>query len=164
MICHFQCFIFFRNIFQTRTLTGFRDEHIWVSIWDPPSRSPFTRAQRVSCCMSLLLCTMAINIAFWNIPEDLNSPELFSLGDCTVFSFVEQHQIILVQGGHCEIHTKMNLQNMKNRLTKEYCLIRSLEDMGNDILTHQSTSKDNIRLHHHPFGGGPASLFRIIIS
>ncbi|XP_036065860.1 polycystic kidney disease protein 1-like 2 isoform X2 [Oryzias melastigma] len=70
----------FRNIFQTRTLTGFRDEHIWVSIWDPPSRSPFTRAQRVSCCMSLLLCTMAINIAFWNIPEDLNSPELFSLG------------------------------------------------------------------------------------
>lgn len=70
-----------RNIFQTRTSTGFRDEHIWVSIVDPPSRSPFTRAQRVSCCMSLLLCTMAINIAFWNIPVDQTSPVLFSIGE-----------------------------------------------------------------------------------
>lgn len=76
-------FLFFsaRNIFQSRTSTGFRDEHIWVSIVDPPSRSPFTRAQRVSCCMSLLLCTMAINIAFWNIPIDKDSPILFTLGE-----------------------------------------------------------------------------------
>uniref|UniRef100_A0A4W5Q542 PLAT domain-containing protein n=1 Tax=Hucho hucho TaxID=62062 RepID=A0A4W5Q542_9TELE len=64
----------FRNIFQTRTSTGFRDQHIWVSIVDPPWRSPFTRAQRVSCCMSLLLCTMAINIAFWKIPKNQQSP------------------------------------------------------------------------------------------
>ncbi|XP_054900721.1 polycystic kidney disease protein 1-like 2 [Poeciliopsis prolifica] len=70
----------FRNIFQSRTSTGFRDEHIWVSIVDPPSRSPFTRAQRVSCCMSLLLCTMAINIAFWNIPVDPNSAVVVSIG------------------------------------------------------------------------------------
>ncbi|XP_030613569.1 polycystic kidney disease protein 1-like 2 [Archocentrus centrarchus] len=74
----------FRNIFQTRTSTGFRDEHIWVSIVDPPSRSPFTRAQRVSCCMCLLLCTMAINIAFWNITKDASSPVLFSLGSITI--------------------------------------------------------------------------------
>ncbi|XP_041797280.1 polycystic kidney disease protein 1-like 2 [Chelmon rostratus] len=74
----------FRNIFQSRTSTGFRDEHIWVSIVDPPSRSPFTRAQRVSCCMSLLLCTMAINIAFWNIPTDEDSPVLFSLGSLQI--------------------------------------------------------------------------------
>lgn len=74
----------FRNIFQTRTSTGFRDEHIWVSIVDPPSRSPFTRAQRVSCCMSLLLCTMAINIAFWNIPVNESSPVLFSMGSLKI--------------------------------------------------------------------------------
>ncbi|XP_017296730.1 polycystic kidney disease protein 1-like 2 [Kryptolebias marmoratus] len=74
----------FRNIFQSRTSTGFRDEHIWVSIVDPPSRSPFTRAQRVSCCMCLLLCTMAINIAFWNIPVDESSPLLFSLGSLEI--------------------------------------------------------------------------------
>ncbi|KAM6979585.1 polycystin-1-like protein 2 [Aplochiton taeniatus] len=70
----------FRNIFQTRTSSGFRDEHIWVSVVDPPARSPFTRLQRVSCCMSLLLCTMAINIAFWNMAHDEKSPVIFSIG------------------------------------------------------------------------------------
>ncbi|XP_034143212.1 polycystic kidney disease protein 1-like 2 [Esox lucius] len=74
----------FRNIFQSRTSTGFRDEHIWVSIVDPPWRSPFTRAQRVSCCMSLLLCTMAINIAFWNIPKDTQSPVIFTIASLKV--------------------------------------------------------------------------------
>ncbi|CAJ1049792.1 polycystic kidney disease protein 1-like 2 [Xyrichtys novacula] len=74
----------FRDIFQSRTSTGFRDEHIWVSIVDPPSRSPFTRAQRVSCCMSLLLCTMAINIAFWNLPVDEASPVVFSMGSMNI--------------------------------------------------------------------------------
>lgn len=70
----------FRNIFQTRTSSGFRDQHIWVSVVDPPARSPFTRLQRVSCCLSLLLCTMAINIAFWNMAHDQNSPVIFSIG------------------------------------------------------------------------------------
>nr|XP_046201047.1 polycystic kidney disease protein 1-like 2 [Oncorhynchus gorbuscha] len=74
----------FRNIFQTRTSTGFRDQHIWVSIVDPPWRSPFTRAQRVSCCMSLLLCTMAINIAFWKIPKNQQSPVIFTIGSLEV--------------------------------------------------------------------------------
>ncbi|XP_051919019.1 polycystic kidney disease protein 1-like 2 isoform X1 [Hippocampus zosterae] len=74
----------FRNIFQSRTSTGFRDEHIWMSIVDPPWRSPFTRVQRVSCCMSLLLCTMAINIAFWNVPENEDSPVVFSIGSLRI--------------------------------------------------------------------------------
>ncbi|XP_064194081.1 polycystin-1-like protein 2 [Anguilla rostrata] len=74
----------FRNLFQTRTSSGFRDEHIWVSVVDPPRRSPFSRAQRVSCCMCLLLCTMAINIMFWNKPQDQESPVIFSIGTMNV--------------------------------------------------------------------------------
>lgn len=74
----------FRNIFQTRTSFGFRDEHIWVSVVDPPWRSPFTRAQRVSCCMCLLLCTMAINICFWNIPKDGTSPVILKIGSLEI--------------------------------------------------------------------------------
>ncbi|XP_056881813.1 polycystic kidney disease protein 1-like 2 [Takifugu flavidus] len=34
--------------------------------------------------MSLLLCTMAINIAFWNIPVDEKSPVLFSIGSLQI--------------------------------------------------------------------------------
>uniref|UniRef100_A0A7N9AV44 PLAT domain-containing protein n=1 Tax=Mastacembelus armatus TaxID=205130 RepID=A0A7N9AV44_9TELE len=80
-----------RFIVLSRTSTGFRDEHIWVSVLDPPSRSPFTRAQRVSCCMSLLLCTMAINIAFWNIPIDKDSAVVFSFGKLWSLSLVIVH-------------------------------------------------------------------------
>ncbi|XP_061102628.1 polycystin-1-like protein 2 [Conger conger] len=74
----------FRNLFQSRTSSGFRDEHIWVSVVDPPRRSPFTRAQRVSCCMCLLLCTMAINIMFWNKPQNQQSPVIFNIGSLEV--------------------------------------------------------------------------------
>ncbi|KAK0156326.1 Polycystic kidney disease protein 1-like 2 [Merluccius polli] len=86
----------FRNIFQNRTSTGFRDEHIWVSIVNPPWRSPFTRAQRVSCCMGLLLCTMAINIAFWNLPADPNSAIMFSVGSMDI---TWQEVMVGVQSG-----------------------------------------------------------------
>ncbi|CAL9701573.1 unnamed protein product [Knipowitschia caucasica] len=86
----------FRNIFTSRTSNGFRDEHIWVSVWDPPSRSPFTRAQRISCCMSLLLCTMAINIAFWNIPIDESSPVILSIG---ILKLTLQEIMVGIQSG-----------------------------------------------------------------
>lgn len=86
----------FGNIFQTRTSSGFRDEHIWVSIVDPPRRSPFTRVQRVSCCMSLLLCTMAINIMFWNLPTDAESPVILKIGS---FQLTWQQFMVAVESG-----------------------------------------------------------------
>ncbi|KAG9267062.1 polycystic kidney disease protein 1-like 2 [Astyanax mexicanus] len=84
----------FGNIFQSRTSTGFRDEHIWMSIVDPPRHSPFTRLQRVSCCMSLLLCTMAINIMFWNIPTNEESPVIIKIGS---FSLTWQQIMVAVE-------------------------------------------------------------------
>ncbi|XP_051501299.1 polycystic kidney disease protein 1-like 2 [Myxocyprinus asiaticus] len=86
----------FGNIFQTRTSSGFRDEHIWVSIVDPPRRSPFTRVQRVSCCMSLLLCTMAINIMFWNLPTDAESPVILKIGS---FKLTWQELMVAIESG-----------------------------------------------------------------
>ncbi|KAA0723908.1 Polycystic kidney disease protein 1-like 2 PC1-like 2 protein [Triplophysa tibetana] len=86
----------FGDIFQTRTSSGFRDEHIWVSVVDPPRRSPFTRVQRVACCMSLLLCTMAINIMFWNLPTDEESPVLLKIGS---FALTWQELIVAVESG-----------------------------------------------------------------
>ncbi|XP_066504104.1 polycystin-1-like protein 2 [Hoplias malabaricus] len=84
----------FGYIFQARTSTGFRDEHIWMSIVDPPRHSPFTRVQRVSCCMSLLLCTMAINIMFWNIPTNTDSPVIIKIGS---YSLTWQQLMVAVE-------------------------------------------------------------------
>ncbi|ETE70234.1 Polycystic kidney disease protein 1-like 2, partial [Ophiophagus hannah] len=60
----------FSNLFFMKTSKGFRDSHIWYSIFNRCPRSSFTRAQRVSCCFSLLLCTMLTSIMFWGVPKD----------------------------------------------------------------------------------------------
>ncbi|KAM4614101.1 polycystin-1-like protein 2 [Discoglossus pictus] len=60
----------FSNLFFMKTSKGFRDGHIWYSVFSRSPRSPFTRVQRVSCCFSLLLCTMLTSIMFWGIPTD----------------------------------------------------------------------------------------------
>ncbi|XP_056381859.1 polycystic kidney disease protein 1-like 2 [Hyla sarda] len=73
----------FRNIFLKKTLRGLRDEHIWISILNHPARSVFTRVQRVSCCMCLLLCTIVINLMFWELPQS-TYPVLISVGSFTL--------------------------------------------------------------------------------
>ncbi|XP_078722759.1 polycystin-1-like protein 3 [Lampetra fluviatilis] len=58
----------FRNLFYQKTTRDFRDGHLWFSVLSRPPRSPFTCVQRVSCCLSLLLCTMLTSIMFWGVP------------------------------------------------------------------------------------------------
>ncbi|KAM4767576.1 polycystin-1-like protein 2 [Cyanocitta cristata] len=60
----------FSNLFFMKTSQGFQDGHIWYSVFSRSPRSSFTRAQRVSCCFSLLLCTMLTSIMFWGVPKD----------------------------------------------------------------------------------------------
>ncbi|KAF7662063.1 hypothetical protein LDENG_00247400, partial [Lucifuga dentata] len=60
----------FSNLFFMKTAKDFRDGHIWFSVISRPPHSTFTRVQRVSCCFSLLLCTMLTSIMFWGIPTD----------------------------------------------------------------------------------------------
>ncbi|NXU90070.1 PK1L2 protein, partial [Xiphorhynchus elegans] len=60
----------FSNLFFMKTSRGFQDGHIWYSVFSRSPRSSFTRAQRVSCCFSLLLCTMLTSIMFWGVPKD----------------------------------------------------------------------------------------------
>ncbi|NXX88600.1 PK1L2 protein, partial [Centropus bengalensis] len=60
----------FSNLFFMKTSKGFQEGHIWYSVFSRSPRSSFTRAQRVSCCFSLLLCTMLTSIMFWGVPKD----------------------------------------------------------------------------------------------
>ncbi|KAK5620417.1 hypothetical protein CRENBAI_024454 [Crenichthys baileyi] len=60
----------FSNLFFMKTAKDFQDGHIWFSVISRPPCSTFTRVQRVSCCLSLLLCTMLTGIMFWGIPTD----------------------------------------------------------------------------------------------
>ncbi|XP_072051916.1 polycystin-1-like protein 2 [Amphiura filiformis] len=60
----------FSNLFGDRTTRGLTDGHLWFSIFSCPARSHFTRLQRVSCCLALLMTTMLTSIMFYGIPDD----------------------------------------------------------------------------------------------
>ncbi|KAJ7986101.1 hypothetical protein DPEC_G00347310 [Dallia pectoralis] len=83
----------FSNLFFMKTAKDFRDGHIWFSVISRPPTSTFTCVQRVSCCFSLLLCTMLTNIMFWGIPTD-PSEQTLDLGH---IEFTWQQVMIGVQ-------------------------------------------------------------------
>ncbi|XP_073715481.1 polycystin-1-like protein 2 isoform X1 [Misgurnus anguillicaudatus] len=60
----------FSNLFFMKTTTDFCDGHIWYSVVSRPPSSNFTRVQRVSCCFSVLLCSMLTSIMFYGVPTD----------------------------------------------------------------------------------------------
>ncbi|KAK7169828.1 hypothetical protein R3I94_000154 [Phoxinus phoxinus] len=60
----------FSNLFFMKTTTDFCDGHIWYSVVSRPPSSNFTCVQRVSCCFSVLLCSMLTSIMFYGIPTD----------------------------------------------------------------------------------------------
>ncbi|XP_066276163.1 uncharacterized protein [Branchiostoma lanceolatum] len=53
------------SIVRATSYNRLLEYHLWASVVRPPSRSSFTRAQRVSCCFSLLMSVMVTNIMFF---------------------------------------------------------------------------------------------------
>ncbi|XP_052792159.1 polycystic kidney disease protein 1-like 2 [Mya arenaria] len=47
-----------------------RNGHLWISIFSKSPASQFTRVQRLTCALSLLLSTMLTNLMFYGIPTD----------------------------------------------------------------------------------------------
>ncbi|XP_041663058.1 polycystic kidney disease protein 1-like 2 [Cheilinus undulatus] len=83
----------FSNLFFMKTTKDFSDGHLWYSVVSRPPCSTFTCVQRVSCCFSLLLCTMLTSIMFYGIPTD-PSEQTLDLGH---FEFTWQQFMIGVQ-------------------------------------------------------------------
>ncbi|KAM8945969.1 polycystin-1-like protein 3 [Pelodytes ibericus] len=62
-----------RYIFFSGSIEKFLKDHLWLSVYTRCPWSPFTRVQRICCCMSLLFCSLVINIMFWNLQSDDHS-------------------------------------------------------------------------------------------
>ncbi|XP_066268498.1 polycystin-1-like protein 2 [Branchiostoma lanceolatum] len=65
----------FRNLFLAKSSRDMNDGHLWFSVAGRPARSPFTRVQRLSCCLTLLYSTMLTNIMFFGRGDDFDPPE-----------------------------------------------------------------------------------------
>ncbi|XP_035677265.1 polycystic kidney disease protein 1-like 2 [Branchiostoma floridae] len=65
----------FRTVFGAKSARDMNDGHLWFSVAGRPARSPFTRVQRLSCCLTLLYSTMLTNIMFFGRGDDFDPPE-----------------------------------------------------------------------------------------
>ena len=57
----------FNVLFTSEVRKNLTDGHIWFSVVTRPARSTFTRVQRLTCCLSVLLCTMLANAMFYEV-------------------------------------------------------------------------------------------------
>ena len=56
------------------------DDHLWWSVFSKPIRSRFTRTQRVSLCMAMLMLSMLANAMFYGTHPDRVTDGYFSFG------------------------------------------------------------------------------------
>jgi polycystin 1L2 len=70
----------FKHLFKQSIKKKLTDNHIWLSVFSRPTRSTFTRLQRLSCCMSLLFCTMIANAMFYRSEENIAAKKLITFG------------------------------------------------------------------------------------
>ena len=73
----------FRHLFVSRATSELTDAHLWFSVAFRPASSPFTRVQRVSCCLTLLLTSMMANAMWYETGGSGNASQI-NLG---LFSF-----------------------------------------------------------------------------
>ncbi|XP_047565947.1 polycystic kidney disease protein 1-like 2 [Lutra lutra] len=146
----------FRHLFFMKTSTGFQDGHIWYSIFSCAARSNFTRVQRVSCCFSLLLCTMLTSIMFWGVPKD-PAEQKMDLGE---IDFTWQEVMIGLESSLLMFPINLLIvqifRNTCPRVTKEQntekwdrgspSLASSQQPMENGLLTLEVVTKDMWRL------------------
>lgn len=83
----------FKHLFSSSLRKKLTNDHLWVSIVSRPTRSSFTRVQRVSCCMSLLFLTMITNCMFYKAEDNKKQTTGITVGP---FTFTLQQLFVSV--------------------------------------------------------------------
>ena len=72
----------FKNMFYSRAATGLGEEHLWLSVLTKPPHNTFTRAQRLSACLSLFFAAMVTNAMFYQ--TGASPVDTFQVGPITI--------------------------------------------------------------------------------
>ena len=108
----------FRHLFVSRATTELTDAHLWFSVAFRPVSSPFTRVQRVSCCLTLLLTSMMANAMWYGTATSGNASQidlgLFSfswdevfIGICSSLIVFPVNLLLVQIFRHCRTRTKL---------------------------------------------------------
>ena len=60
----------FQRLLVAELQRGFFDKHVWLSMWDRPPRSRFTRVQRATCCILLICLFLGANAVWYGAVGD----------------------------------------------------------------------------------------------
>ena len=71
-------YLAFRNLFHFRGAKTLGEKHLWLSLFTKAPHSTFTRCQRLSCCLSILMATMVTNAMFYK--QGLKPEDTFKVG------------------------------------------------------------------------------------
>lgn len=80
----------FGHLFFSKTRKDLTDGHLWFSVVSRPMHSTFTRAQRLSCCLSLLFMTMISNCMWYKTDSNQNDGDISQNVHLGPFSFSSQ--------------------------------------------------------------------------
>ncbi|XP_078520977.1 polycystin-1 [Lissotriton helveticus] len=61
----------FSRIFVAELQRGLSEKHVWLSMWDRPPRSRFTRVQRATCCWLLIFLFFCANAVWYGVVGDV---------------------------------------------------------------------------------------------
>ncbi|KAB5555828.1 hypothetical protein PHYPO_G00038630 [Pangasianodon hypophthalmus] len=63
----------FGRILRAQLLFGLQDHHLWLSLWERPAHSTFSRAQRVTCCALILHLYLAAGAVWYGAVATISS-------------------------------------------------------------------------------------------
>lgn len=106
----------FSNLFQWRAITNFADKHLFLSLFTRPPQNPFTRCQRLTCMLSIIMVSLVTNAMFYRY-EEISDPNSFQIGPLVL----SLRQIVIgVQSGlislPVSIVTIMIFRNIKRKI------------------------------------------------
>ena len=72
----------FKPLFYARAAGNLGEGHLWISVFTRPPHNPFTRCQRLTCCLSFLFAAMVTNAMFYQF--DRTPTDTFKFGPLVV--------------------------------------------------------------------------------
>jgi len=72
------------HLFSAKGKKGLTDDHLWFSVYGRPVHSPFTRLQRLSCCLCILFTAMLANAMFYDKIDKSNTSSSIQIGSFTL--------------------------------------------------------------------------------
>lgn len=148
----------FRRLFLTKAYNDLTDSHLWFSVVCRPPQSPFTRVQRVSCCLSLLLCTMMANAMWYQADSGRYTAvelgpfefswEQLSIGICSSLIVFPMNLLLVQIFRHCRPRTvktsscfKAKVRPRSSSTQTEITMIRFGSGQGSTLNIHSLTGQ-----------------------